>query len=420
MYHFFLRFILETELKTIKDAASPWWLVGGAFLALAASTYPVIFFTFAIFLKPLAADLGWSRSVLSAALLVITVMTVVVSPLIGRLVDRIGVSYVVVPSIVVLSLAICSLGWVTDMYGYFLVFTVIGISGVAHSPLSYSREIARRFIGNRGLALGLATAGIGIGGAVMPVLAQHLIANEGWRHTYQILGGIVLIVGLGGFLVFRRGYGVPEKQEQKGALTAGEEPRIKLFGSPTFWLLAGAFFLMGTGVNGTISHLSAILTDQGAATQIAAIAQSVVGISMIAGRLMCGFMFDRFTPPRVAILFAVAPLIGVLVFALGAEQPGFFLVACILVGVAGGAEADMLAYFAALYFPMKSFSEITGYFFSAFTLGVGIGSIGLARSFDLMGSYRGGLIASAVVLGALCFIFYLLGRRPMLARQSEV
>lgn len=401
------------SIRETRRARDPRWLVLGTFIALTASIAPVMFFTFGHFLRPMERELGWSRSVLSGGLLLITVVTIVSAPVTGRLVDRLGMTRVVAPAIVLLAIAIASLAWVGNVYAFYAAFLVMGLVGAAHSPLSYSGEIARRFTTHRGKALGFATAGIGIGGALMPFAAQHTIAAAGWRPAYLVLAALVLLVGGAGFLVFRLGMGA-------AAPRAGHLPQHAarpgigwraLAGDHHFRLLLPGFFLIGCGINGTISHLGAILGERGIDGTASAAMQGAMGAAMIVGRIGCGFLLDKFHPRSVAILFVVAPLAGLLLL-LTPAVPGVMLFAAILIGLGLGAEADLLSYFTARYFPAASFSEISGYFFSAFTLGVGTGTLALARSFDLSGSYFTGLVASCLILAVLCVLFQRIRRVP--------
>jgi predicted MFS family arabinose efflux permease len=385
---------------------SPNWLVLGTLIGLTASIAPTIFYSFGLFLIPMSSDLGWSRSMLSGALLVITVVTIFSAPTTGRLIDRFGMTRVVAPAIILFATAIASLAVVRTPMAYFLAFGVMGVVGVAHSPLAYSREIARRFTAHRGKALGIAMAGIGIGGAYMPALAQRAIDSAGWRSAFLTMGAMVLVVGTVGLLVFQVGLS-RSTRPRSGPVSAAIGWRT-LAKEARFRRLLLAFFLIGFAVNGAMSHLGAILDGSGVDAVSAAMMQSATGISMIVGRVGCGILLDKLAPQRVAIAFVVTPLAGLLML-VSLHGHDMVLPACVLLGLGLGAEADLLSFFTARFFPADSFSEVSGYFFSSFTLGVGLGSVALASSYDLFRSYAPGLLFFSLVLAVLCFLLRDLG-----------
>jgi len=387
------------------QARSANWLVFGAMIALTANIAPAIFHTFGLFIKPVSEELGFSRSALSAALLIITAVTVVVSPYVGRLIDRHGVTKITMPCIIIFAVAVAALAGTHSLAYFLAAFFVMGLVGIAHSPLSYSREISRRFDRHRGKALGIASAGIGIGGAIIPLIAQRSIEAYGWRSAYLILGAIIISVGLIGFYFFQRG--IDNRLMNRGGQAAGgpggdAEKRFKK--STIFWSLLVGFLIMGIGINGSMSHLGAILSDRGGSLSFAGSAQVAVGISMIVGRVLCGFLLDRFAPYNIATLFVLIPMAGIATLATSTD-PTVIVLGCVLLGLGLGGEADLLTFLTARYFNLASYAEISGYFFSAFTLGVGVGSFALARSFDMMGSYQTGMFLSVALLLVLCVVF---------------
>jgi len=381
------------------------WLVFGAMMALTANIAPAIFHTFGLFIKPVSEDLNLSRSSLSAALLIITAVTVVVSPIVGRLIDRHGVTKITVPCIIIFAVAVAALAGTNSLFYFLAAFFIMGLVGIAHSPLSYSREISRRFDAHRGKALGIAAAGIGVGGAIIPLIAQRSIDAYGWRSAYLILGAIIIGVGLIGFYFFQRGIDRRPIDHSARDYTATGDAGDKPFKKSTvFWTLLVGFLIMGIGINGSMSHLGAILSDRGSSLSFAASAQVAVGLSMIVGRVLCGFLLDRFTPHNVATMFILIPMAGLGILATTAD-PGNIVIGCVLLGLGLGGEADLLTFLTARYFNLRSYAGISAYSLSAFTLGVGRGAFVLARSFDLAGSYQTGMFMSIGLLLVLCVLF---------------
>ena len=144
------------------------------------------------------------------------------------------------------------------------------------------------------------------------------------------------------------------------------------FRSGLFWALAIAFFLDVIAINGTLTHIVALLTDRGIALQAATAALSGVGIALILGRILSGWCLDRMWGPYVAVTFFVLPMIGIALLASGAA--GFVAyVGAIALGLGIGAEVDLMAFFTGRYFGARNYAKIYGTIFGTFSLGVGIG-----------------------------------------------
>jgi sugar phosphate permease len=128
--------------------------------------------------------------------------------------------------------------------------------------------------------------------------------------------------------------------------TPAEATGIPLAGvvrMPRYWLMVATFFLIGFAVQSVMLHLVPLLTARGLSPMLAALAQSLLFVAVTTGRLVTGWLMDRFFAPRVALAFLIAPIVGITLLALGASG-ATALVAALLVGLAVGAEVDVLAY----------------------------------------------------------------------------
>jgi cyanate permease len=171
----------------------------------------------------------------------------------------------------------------------------------------------------------------------------------------------------------------------------------------TFWLLVGAFFLMSVSFQGQLVHLVPLLTDRGVSAQSAALAISVMSVGGLLGRVGAGYLLDRFFAPSVAIWLFCAAAFGSLLLWSGAAGGGT-VVAVVLIGLAQGAEFDLMAYTVSRYFGLRAFGEIYGYTFAAFALGGVIGPLLMGVGFDATGSYRlvlGGFVATTLTAAGL-------------------
>jgi sugar phosphate permease len=174
---------------------NPWWVVVGAVTGLFVCNGPVLAFTFGVFLKPIMADMGWQRSTASFALSVGGVCSALTVPVLGLMMDRWSIRRVALPGLVLYAFFMCLLGLSpASLLMFTLLFALAEAASSIQTPIGYAKAIAAWFDRRRGLALGIAMSGVGLGGFVMPQLAQALIDRVGWRGAYPILGLLTLLI----------------------------------------------------------------------------------------------------------------------------------------------------------------------------------------------------------------------------------
>jgi predicted MFS family arabinose efflux permease len=382
---------------------NPGWLVVLAgYCGAMVGFGSLLVFTFSIFVKPLAGEFGWSRESISAAFGFAALTVAVCSPPLGHLLDRLGPRRVILPCMAVFGLAFASLGFLTPRLAHlYAVFVVLGMFGNGTTQMGYSRAVSTWFDRQRGLALALVMAGVGTGGIVLPPLAQALIAAWGWRAAYFALGALVLLLGLPFTALFVRER--PRAAGQPATPLAGASVGQGVR-SGAFWILVGTLFLSSISVNGAITHLSPLLTDRGVSPAAAALAASTLGLASFLGRLITGFLLDRFFGPRVGFCLYAATAGGILLLATARSvMPG--LAAAVLIGLGLGAEADVTPYLLTRYFDLRAFSTLYGFTWTFYAIAGAIGPVWMGRVFDSTGSYvslltllSGATLASAVLL----------------------
>ena len=372
-----------------------WWVVLAAGIGLLSA--PMVPATFGVFLKPLSQEFGWSRTQISLAFSLATLVAAGTVPFIGRLVDQWGARRVIMPTVTLFGLALLSLAFLSaQLWHLYAVYLVLGITGSGKGPVPYTKVITRWFDHRRGLALGVSLAGISLGAVLMPPLAQALMNGVGWRHAYVVLGllanavtfpvvGLWLTESPQEMGLQPDGAAVP----QAGTARPGQEPGLsgrEAWRTDTFWLLVGAFFLVAVSFFGQLTHLVPLLTDRGVSASMAALAVSVQAVGSLLGRIGTGYLLDRFFAPTVALWFFSAAACGSFLLWSGATGSGV-VIAVLCMGLAQGAEFDLMAYTVSRYFGLRAFGEIYSYTFAAFTLGGVLGPLLMGIGFDATGSY---------------------------------
>lgn len=374
---------------------NPWWVVLAAVLGNLVGNGPLLQFSFGVFVKPLSQAFATDRATISSAVLVAFVVTGLCTPVAGRLIDKHGVRAIVLPGIVLFALSIAALGLAPEgPLPFIVMYGIAGIFAAAQSPMPYAKAVAGAFERHRGFALGVSMAGVGIGAALLPHVASALIAGYGWRTAFIGLGATVLICA------FPAAYFLIKKAIPDTSLTHQSVPGMsarEAFGTKQFWFLAAVFFAVVMACGGIIAHITAILTDRGVSEQLATNAISVAGASLIGGRLLAGYLLDRFFAPHVALVFILMPLVGMALLYFPAP-PSIALLATVCIGVGLGAEVDLIAFFISRYLGMRSFGEIYGYLFAIFMFGSGLGPFLMGLSFSRTGSYGTAIVGFGIGL----------------------
>ena len=382
-----------------------WRVVLAACLGVMVGFGSLYVYTFGVFMKPLSAEFGWSREAISRGFGLAALSMAVGSPIIGTWLDRYGPRRIILPCLAVYGCGIASLALLRPhLWQFYATCILLGAVGNGAAHLAYSRAISTWFHQHLGMALALVMAGAGLGSMILPFLAQTIISRAGWRAAYLSLGGLALVVGLP--LTWRYIHErMSVEDDSPAALLSGPTWQQGLRSSP-FWIIVAVLFVSSVSMNGTITHLAALLTDRGITPGGAALSASLLGGSSLAGRLAVGWVLDRFFGARVACVVYLITAGGILMLA----RAGTLFVGCVaagLIGVGAGGEADITPYLLTRYFGVHAFSTLYGITWTFYAIAGAIGPVILGRAFDSTGSYTSllTLLAVTVVLaGALMLL----------------
>jgi MFS family permease len=405
-----------------------WWIVFGATMSMLVAQAPITLFTFGLFIKPLGAEFGWDRGQLSAASGVGSVFSGLAIPVVGILMDRFGVRRILIPTILLFACSVAALALTPPSL---VIFTILmaatGLFGSGQGPLGYVKSISGWFDDKRGLALGIAVAGIGLGATLVPQYTQYLIGAFGWRYAYVGLGLLLLVVAIPNVVLFIREPTEGIARDTAARIAAGDLTPVDVLPgldirealtSGRFWMLGVAILLVSTVVNGMVVHTVPLLTDHGYSATAAAGLMAAVGLSTMTGRLLAGFLVDYIFAPYVAAFFFLLPCIGMFLLS-NAIVP---VLGIISLGLASGTEVDMIGYMTSRYFGLKRFGQIYGYMFAIFAGGAALGPYLLGVSFVKLHSYDPALIGFGIALVVASAFVLCLGpyRYPAEPRRSKV
>jgi MFS family permease len=374
-------------------------VVVGAVTGLFVCNGPVLAFTFGVFLKPIMADTGWTRGAASFALSFGGIFSAMAVPVLGSMMDRWTIRRVALPGLVIYAGCTSLLGLSPNsLWVFTALFALAETTSAIQTPVGYAKAISAWFDRRRGLALGIAMAGVGLGGFVIPQLALRLIGRFGWRGAYVCLAVLTLAIAFPAVALWIREPRPGEGDHHALAHTAirpGLTPREAAL-TLRFWIVAAAFFLVAVAVNGSVAHIVPLLTDRGMAPARAAATLGVFGLSTLAGRLLAGWLVDRIFAPYIASCFFLAPILG---FVFLASAAGALPAAgVVLMGLGLGTEIDLIAFLTTRYFGQRAFGQLYGYFFMVFGFGSSLGRFLGGFVYDLAGSYTPALVGAAVCL----------------------
>jgi MFS family permease len=385
-----------------------WRVVLAACLGVMAGFGSLFVYTFSVFVKPLAAEFGWSREAISSGFAIAAVTLGLCSPLLGRWIDRFGPRRIILPCMTIFGCAIASLSLLrSGLWQFYATCFVLGVVGNGAAHLAYSRSISTWFQRRLGMALAFVMVGAGLGAMVLPVVAQSIISRSGWRAAYASLGGLALLLGLPLSWRYIRERGVTGNTS--APLTHSGMTWQQGLRSFAFWIITAILFVSSISMNGAITHLSALLTDRGLTAGNAALCASILGGSSLLGRIVVGWLLDRFFGPRVALVINLITALGIFLLARATSFPAGCLAAA-LIGVGAGGEAAITPYLLTRYFGLRAFSTLYGLTWTFYAAAGAIGPVILGHAFDATGSYTSLLTLLATVLGLAAVTNLLLPR----------
>ncbi len=405
-----------------RDSSAGWVVVAASMVGLAMGLSPLPFYTIGMFAPELQREFGWSFAALMGSITVQSVVVMGTGPVAGFAVDRYGAKPVALISLLLFGLTYMSLGlsggniWV--YYGQWVLMSTLGAGTLT---ATWMHTVNGWFERQRGLAIGIASTGTGITGFLIKPFSAWLIGNYGWRTAFFVIGALPIVIGLPIVAMFfrerldaaRKDTGLAAEPVVEAGLTLREALHDR-----RFWIMTFAFLLIAFALTAPTPNLENILrTQKFTLSQIGTITAGF-GLSVIAGRIVGGFLLDRFWAPACALAILVMPMIGSFMLSRPELDASQAAIAVITLGLGAGFEFDLLAYLIARYFGRRAYGLIYGTFFTVIAFGGGMGPIVYGRVFDATGRYDMALLSGVgcLIVGSVSLLA--LGRYPDWAREA--
>ena len=386
-----------------------WVITGCAFLALMVSS-GLTFGGITVFDESLLREFGWTRSALKFRDLLTMVLAGALSPFAGAIADRFGVKWLMAFGGALLAFALLAygrIGAVGQMYAIHVAFAVtLATSGIVMGVILVSRW----FVTSRGTATGLALVGTSAGGALFPQVGAWLIPLIGWRAGLMVLAVFpaVLVAVVVAFVRDRPSdMGLaplgadtaPAGETSAPPKAAGMEFRDAVR-TPAFWLIAAAGMFTYYAILGTSGHVFLHLRGQGVPMAEAARGLSWLFVMGVLGKLLFGYIADRFDHKRV-LLVNIAVMLGGSI-ALSTMRVEGFWPFVVLFGLGWGGIYTLLQVLTIDAFGLRAAGRVLGTRTVIDALGGGLGPWVTGLLFDRTGNYH---LSFLVITGCVALTF---------------
>ncbi len=356
-------------------------------LALAQTiVWAAMYYAFPALLPEWERDLGWSKTEISGAFTAALVVTAVLAPMAGRLIDR-GAARLIHPGGAALgALMLAGLSQVTELWQFYAVW--IGI-GLAMSVCLYEAcfAIITVTVGSQArVAITMVTLFAGFAGTVSFPSAHYLTGLFGWRGAVLVFAGAVALLVIPLMLVglrrLERHRTAEEAVEEAPADPAG---RAAVTRRPAFWLLGFAFGTIGLVQGSVLSHLLPILADRGIGATTAVLAASMIGPMQVLGRVVMVATERRVNTFGVAMACYLGMAVGCAALLLAGVAPWLVVVFVVLHGAGYGTASIVRPVLTAEVLGRRRFGVISGMLAIPFMGGFAIGPTAAALLWEAGG-----------------------------------
>ncbi len=393
-----------------------WRVVLLGLFGICTSITAALLYAFGTLVIPLEQAFGWSRGDLQASISFLFAGVAISTQVVGWLYRRYGLRRVAIVSIM---LQIVGYFAITQIQGsiawLYLAFFSMPIVCAGTIAITWTQLVNLWFERNRGLALAVILCGTGLMAMILPPLLSRLIGAYGWQAGFIALGAMPLLFTLPLSLMWLR---MPVEAAGVDSSTPHAQPSLsgmsfrQALRSGKYWGFNIALILSVSLTVGMVTNMVPMLQSKGLSAQQASQIFSTFGISIIGGRLLVGYLLDRYSPSLVAAVSLALPALGCAIFFFGGSQHVPLLVlATLCIGASAGAEFDLAAFLMARYFGLKDYARIFGLHLCLITIVSGLVPMLFGHLFDVYGSY------SAVLVS--CFFCAIIGPSILLWLRME-
>jgi MFS transporter, OFA family, oxalate/formate antiporter len=382
------------------------WRIVLAGLLLITLTVPFTSALVSLYLIPITKEFNIPRSAFTLTTTVIAVCGIILSPVVGKMVQKYNVKLILSLSISVFALSYMSYGIAQSVYHLYISAAFLGLSFSFCGNLTTQIIIVNWFKKSRGLAMSIAISGIGLGGFILSPMIANLIMNFGWRQTYFIMGLVILIVGLPIALIIMKKtpeevslkpYGADEVDQSTNAkaeieidITPAQAKK-----KPFFYIYMIGIFTLGLITTGSLQQINPYVSDMHGMAYAATIV-SIYSLLGIFGKLILGWLSDKFGVIKSGSIGYLSISIAFILLLFGHSK--FLLIVMAIFLAFGNAVASVSTpLFASNIFGTNNYGVMMGLTNSVFQVGMALGGVLTGAVYDVLGSYTWAWIGLTVI-----------------------
>jgi len=411
-----------------------WYVVLGAFLILAIN-YGARY-SFGVFVKPMAAQYNWSRSVISAGMSIMVLAYGIGGIFAGRLVDRIAPRWIITAGATLMAAGLFLTLLIREPWQFYVSYGIFGGFGAAClGVVVCNSSVGKWFVRKRGLAIGIASIGVGAGTMATVPLAGYVVKVYGWQMGFAAIGVFVLVIGVGlsQWLMGKtkpEDYGLrPDGGSTESGPASDPEPFAVPSGRPSlrpvlrnsqFWIMVVCYSLAVMAEMSAMVHQVAYALDRQIDKVAAASSLGMIGMVSIFGRFFFGWMCDRIRDAKYAAalgFFLMA--VGMLVL-INTTTVTTLFVYSILFGFGYGSMTALMPFLLADRFGRHILGATYGVqVFFVMAIGGSTGPMITGYIYDLTGSYTNAWFLHLAVLVIVTFLILTLKKPGKMSVQPD-
>ncbi|MFP5224477.1 MAG: MCT family MFS transporter [Actinomycetota bacterium] len=381
------------------DGGFAWVSVASAFVAHVVGFGMI--YSFTVFFPPILQEFEQGRGSTAWTVSIAAALMLGAGSVAGRAADRFGPGKLLATGAVLISTGLFASSVAGALWQVQLAYGLILGTGVACAYVPSVATVSGWFERRRGLALGLAVSGSGVGAIIFAPLSQALISDMGWRSAMRVLAAVSLVTVMAAAAFLKPRLAIA------GKATEG----LRLRGNRAFMLLFASGCIASYGYWVPFVHIVPFAEDRGLSSAAAAGLVPLMGLANTSGRIVMGAMADRLGRHRM-MRFSIAALAVALVAWIGADSFLELAMFGIVYGVFAGSFIALLPALAGDYFGMERLAGVTGALFSGAAVGTLFGAPVSGALFDATGSYTVAIVLAAVSMAIGAAILFALPPPP--------
>jgi predicted MFS family arabinose efflux permease len=388
----------------LRELLGQWRPLLAAMLGL-GSGYSLTHYTTSIMAPELINEFHWTPGDF-AKVGALSLFTVFVFPIIGRLTDVIGVRRTALIGVLTLPIGYFAITAMDgDLRTYMIIFVLQSFFCVTTTSTVYTRIVVQYIKGARGLALAIVASAPALTGLFGGPLLNDYVDAHGWRDGYLALALFSVLTGAAALLIMpseRKEASTETKPKRRGML----EDLPLIVNNPAFWVMICAALLINLPQVLALTQMKLLLQENGVTGTAVSLTISAFATGVLLGRFASGLALDRFPAHLVAAIGLGAPSIGLFLIASSLDAPQIITASIFMLGLSFGAEGDVIAYLVVKHFGVKIYSTVLGFMTLAMSSSTAMGAWIVGMALDLTGGYTAFVTgcAFAVLIGGALFL----------------